>query len=61
MDSSGDEEVTGYDKYRELLVENLEMKNSMKNQEIELQKLKKELDREKNLRLATEEIFQKVL
>ena len=41
MDSSGDEGTTGYDRYREMLIENLELKS-------ENDKIKNELDKTKN-------------
>merc|ERR1712131_95001 len=66
MDSSGDEGATGYDRYREMLIENLELKGENDRIKNELDKVKKDLEnkdsewrREQRLRIATEEVFQK--
>merc|ERR1712131_83512 len=66
MDSSGDEGATGYDRYREMLIENLELKGENDRIKSELDKVKKDLEnkdsewrREQRLRIATEEVFQK--
>ena len=44
MDSSGDEGATGYDRYREMLIENLELKGENDRIKSELDKVKKDLE-----------------
>ena len=44
MDSSGDEGATGYDRYREMLIENLELKGENDRIKNELDKVKKDLE-----------------
>ena len=44
MDSSGDEGTTGYDRYREMLIENLELKSENDKIKNELEKVKKDFE-----------------
>jgi len=44
MDSSGDEGTTGYDRYREMLIENLELKSENDKIKNELDQVKKNLE-----------------
>ena len=44
MDSSGDEGTAGYDRYREMLIENLELKSVNDKIKNELDKTKKDLE-----------------
>ena len=56
---SGRGGTSGYDCYRELLIEHMELKDENDRIKNELEKMNKKLERERRLRIATEEIFQK--